>query len=59
MLNGKGPLKVTIGEKSQDLPLAGVSEPREGVGTLLGRLDASPRRALLLLLGFGTEISEV
>lgn len=27
MLNGKGPLKVTIGEKSQDLPLAGVSEP--------------------------------
>ena len=27
LLNGKGPLKVTIGEKSQDLPLAGVGEP--------------------------------
>jgi len=27
MLNGKGPLKVTIGEKSQELPLAGVGEP--------------------------------
>lgn len=27
MLNGKGPLKITIGEKSQELPLAGVGEP--------------------------------
>jgi|GEM_PF-2056120 len=27
MLNGKGPLTVTIGDKSQQLPLAGVSEP--------------------------------
>jgi hypothetical protein len=27
ILNGKGPLKLTIGEKSQDVPLAGVAEP--------------------------------
>jgi hypothetical protein len=27
MLNGKGPLTVTIGDKSQQLPLAGVTEP--------------------------------
>jgi len=27
MLGGKGPLKITIGDKSQDLPLAGVAEP--------------------------------
>jgi hypothetical protein len=27
MLNGKGPLTVTIGDKSQALPLAGVAEP--------------------------------
>lgn len=27
MLNGKGPLTVTIGDKSQEVPLAGVAEP--------------------------------
>ena len=27
MLNGKGPLTVTIGDKSQQVPLAGVAEP--------------------------------
>ena len=27
MLGGKGPLTITIGEKSQQVPLAGVSEP--------------------------------
>lgn len=27
MLNGKGPLTIAIGEKSQQLPLAGVAEP--------------------------------
>ena len=27
MLNGKGPLTVTIGDKSQQLPLTGVAEP--------------------------------
>jgi hypothetical protein len=27
MLNGKGPLTITIGEKSQQVPLAGVGEP--------------------------------
>jgi hypothetical protein len=27
MLSGRGPLKITIGDKSQDLPLAGVAEP--------------------------------
>ena len=27
MLNGKGPLTVTIGDKSQQVPLAGVTEP--------------------------------
>jgi hypothetical protein len=27
MLSGKGPLTVTVGEKSQQVPLAGVAEP--------------------------------
>ena len=27
MLHGKGPLKMTIGEKSQDVPLSGIGEP--------------------------------
>jgi hypothetical protein len=27
MLNGKGPLTVTVGDKSQQLPLAGVTAP--------------------------------
>jgi hypothetical protein len=38
MLNGKGPLKITIGEKSQDLPLTGVAEPlKRFSGVCFGR----------------------
>ena len=38
MLGGKGPLKITIGDKSQDLPLAGVVEPlRKFSATCFGR----------------------
>lgn len=38
MLNGKGPLTITIGEKSQALPLAGVAEPlKRFSGVCFGR----------------------
>jgi hypothetical protein len=38
MLNGKGPLTITIGEKSQQLPLAGVAEPlKRFSGVCFGR----------------------
>jgi len=38
MLNGKGPLTVTIGDKSQQLPLAGVAEPlKKFSATCFGR----------------------
>ena len=38
MLGGKGPLKITIGDKSQDLPLAGVAEPlRKFSATCFGK----------------------
>jgi hypothetical protein len=38
MLSGKGPLTVTIGDKSQSLPLAGVAEPlRKFTATCFGK----------------------
>ncbi len=38
MLSGKGPLTITIGEKSQALPLAGVAEPlKRFSGVCFGR----------------------
>ena len=38
MLNGKGPLTITVGDKSQQVPLTGVAEPlKKFSATCFGR----------------------